>query len=1442
MPITYPSAPYHDDYDQTKKFYTILFRPGRAVQARELTQLQTLLQAQIERFGNGIYKEGSFVTPPKQTYDLNYSFIKLQDTYNSVDADDVIEDLVGQILIGQTTGIRAIVVNHTLSTDTDPPTLYVKYLSSGTNNVTLTFSNNEIITNEASTTSVRAITTNSAGFGTAFSVGECVIFAKGYFLFVEEQTFIAEKYGAVGSKIIGFEVSESLVDSDQDETLLDPAIGTFNYFAPGADRTKISLTLAEREFTPGPLDEPNFIEIIRVQNGLVISNVTDPRLSILGDTLARRTFDESGNYIVNPFGVSLIEHLLEDPPTTPLEAVTKPRTGLYPAANGGDESLFVVNVTPGKAYIKGYEVDDIPTRYIELQKARDFANVNSGVVATQLSSFIRVDNANSIPALNDIPVVEIYDRYNNVPGTANGSKVGTARIRGMEYTSGNVQTGTAVFNLHIFDLQMDAGKSFARDAKQVFSDNTGYKDFTANITPTLVQLSGTASFTNASNTITGVGTRFSTQTAVGDTITIGGQRFVVNAVANDVSLTSVTNAIGTASGQLVFLNTSVVNDADKDSFLIKFPFDVIKTVDPTNTETVYTTKRNYSRTLSAGAVTITAGTDETFAPFSLDNYQVVLTSGPAGAFVPLDSSKITRGGSPTGTTLTVDVSSDGYTNQTVQIYTTVNKTNSASLRKSKTLQQNATVDFTAKADAQATTLSLGKADGVRLVSVRMANVAFGSSFVTAGSTDITNRYTFDNGQKATYYDLAKIVLKPGSPKPTNPIRVTFDYFTHGSGDYFSVNSYSGINYKDIPTVTIDDKVINLRDYLDFRPRINDAGTAFTSTGGSTTEFIDPEVDLTTDYQYYLPRIDVVGIDQNSAYYVRKGISSLNPVEPSIPSDILSLFVLRQKPYVFDLQNDIDVIRVENRRYTMKDISKIDNRVKTLEYYTSLSLLERDAQQAQIKDALGFERFKNGFLVDSFTGHGVGDSIENPDYAVSVNYKNKEASPLLKTNFLNLSEAATTNAQRTSNNYIITNDLITLPYTEVVFLDNKFSSKTENLNPFNVVVFNGLITLDPPGDLWFEDSRAPEIIVDQTGSYESLTSASLIKRDGNNIFGSINDIEQFRNGIPPDPSDLPDNLKSLADLIGSVSPSTTTLALSGKEVIKNVSVIPKMRSVDISFTARGMRPNTRLYAFFDEINVTNFCRLNTANVVQAISSINANVTTEADISNNIDLFLNLSNAIVETRVTPLSTDQTGSISGVFSYQSSSLNFSTGKKLFRLTNSVDNNREIEGTFAEQYFFSDGLQREIADEILRPPPPPPPPAPAPNYSYYDYGYDSGWEAPVIVVAPPAGGTGTGINPTPSVVTPPPPTGLEIIYRAIGGRAPDAKGYDFWAKEFGKTDNFTKEEVDRITWGFIENNDLAGIGTKNLSFALTSTERAFETSVIVASVQLANLGQPVT
>ena len=70
-------APYYDDFAQDKNFYKVLFRPGYSIQARELTQLQSSLQNQIESFGKYAFKQGELVIPGEVALNTKLNFVKL---------------------------------------------------------------------------------------------------------------------------------------------------------------------------------------------------------------------------------------------------------------------------------------------------------------------------------------------------------------------------------------------------------------------------------------------------------------------------------------------------------------------------------------------------------------------------------------------------------------------------------------------------------------------------------------------------------------------------------------------------------------------------------------------------------------------------------------------------------------------------------------------------------------------------------------------------------------------------------------------------------------------------------------------------------------------------------------------------------------------------------------------------------------------------------------------------------------------------------------------------------------------------------------------------------------------------------------------------------------------------------------------------------------------
>lgn len=1235
----YSSSPYHDDFNESNGFYRILFKPGVAVQARELTQLQTIIQNQINRFGQNIFKEGAIVIPGQQSLNLNYKYVKLAVTYNSIDADTVIADLVGQKIKGQTTGITAEVLNYALATNTDPPTIFVRYLDSGSSFTSTAFSDNEIITNESGTISVQAIGLGATGSGAAYSVTAGVLFVKGNFVYFDDSTSIISKYTDTPTKSIGFTISESTVSSDDDVSLLDPAVGSFNYFAPGADRYQITLTLSSRDFIAADTDDDNYVEIARVEEGTIILQKRPSDYNILNDTLARRTYDESGNYVVRPYKLEVIEHLRT--------SNTSIRDGYLPAEQGGNADYFVNIIKPGKSYVLGYEIDSVKSQYVVAEKARDSKTVNNSTISTETGNYVFITSAYSVPDLAILPTLKLYNRFTSTNGTASGTQVGTARIRSLDYYSGS--NVAAVYKAYLFDINMTEGYTFERDVKQFYYDNTGFADFTSNITPSLVTLTGSAATTNGSNVITGTGTKFISELKSGDYVNINGNVILVNSVVSDVAAFASANLTGNISGVGISRLQATFNLPAKSAYIYEFPYSTIKDVDPTNLETSYSTRRVYDRTLSGGNVSITAGTDEVFAPYSSDNYIVV--NKPDGVYIDL-AGKVTRSGSPTGKTVTFTLGAS-YGSNDVRIITTVQKSNSASDKKTKTLVSGSIADFTTNTTATARVLSLGQADIFALSNVRMSANAFGTAYSASNSIDITDRYELDNGQRKTHYDIGTLILKKGAPVPVGPIRAHFSYFTHSSGDFFSVNSYAGIDYKDIPSFTDGTKTYQLRDCLDFRPRIDTNGTTFTSP----SEFLDGDTDLLTDYSYYIGRIDKLVIDSSGKIKVVKGISSEDPVEPATPSNAMALYVLKQNPYVFDVKKDIDVTVIDNKRFTMRDIGRIENRVKNLEYYTTLSLLEKDTSLFQVKDSFGFDRFKNGFIVDNFTGHRIGDA-SNPDYSISMDFNNGVLRPAFNQKNLKLIEVNATDALRASNNYTLTGSIASLPYTSNILLQSNAASRTENINPFSVINYLGTIELDPPSDVWFDQTRAPDIHIDQEGNYSTLANAGYgTVWDGWQTVWYGNDRVEERTG-------------STYRVVERIDTTTTN------DVVVNKIVIPKMRSVTIGFNAKGMKPNTKLQAYFNDHRVTDFC----------IGDYTGSST-------------DLANAVLSGFVTNrgnIITDYKGEVSGSFFYDQSYFGFSTGEKIFRLTDSPTNGNDNE-TGAEGRFNSSGELVTLRNEIV-------------------------------------------------------------------------------------------------------------------------------------------------
>ena len=304
MALNFNIEPFFDDYSENKKFYRILFRPGYAVQARELTQLQTILQQQIKRHGDHMFKNGAMIIPGQISYDSNTAYVKVGAIISgsSVSTFSVLSNVNGKIYRGQTSNVEALVLTSTplevINNTTEANTLFVKYIRG-----TGTFNTGEIISPVDGSTGLDLTvqsTDSPLGYGTTATIQEGVYYIKEHFVFVEAQTIVVAKYSKIPSAKVGLQVNESVVYPEDDESLLDNALGSPNYAAPGAARYSIELKLTSKSYD-STVDADEFITLLTLKEGDVQFLVDKTQYAELEKTLARRTYDESGDYTVRDF-------------------------------------------------------------------------------------------------------------------------------------------------------------------------------------------------------------------------------------------------------------------------------------------------------------------------------------------------------------------------------------------------------------------------------------------------------------------------------------------------------------------------------------------------------------------------------------------------------------------------------------------------------------------------------------------------------------------------------------------------------------------------------------------------------------------------------------------------------------------------------------------------------------------------------------------------------------------------------------------------------------------------------------------------------------------------------------------------------------------------------------------------------------------------------------
>lgn len=1236
-------APYFDDYNPDDQYYRILFKPGVSVQVRELNQLQSLSQAQVERMADNIFRKGTIIDGCNFNFNNDFRYAKLLDS--DEDGFGVIPSNYVGMWAKNSANLQAFVLDAVEgfeSSDPDLNTIYLQYLNSGnTGNLTnfssgdiLTiydtrnplygvkiiaggsnFSNSDIvvctpqvavsltsgsfsngdyivqpstganlqiiavdedtlasegkillqvkpinqhlanaavnaaswtlqayadITDQTNTVAgsitdvfgsqfsasiitngigkVSAVTIDNTGVGYdyvphvsirsignlsgvnaldltprnyyvkvkvasvpasigkgyQFSITPGIIYQKGYMAKVHQQSIIVDKYSnSPNNVVVGFDTIEDIVNHNQDQNLLDNALGTKNHTAPGADRLKLVPTLnvlskedaaANTEFNP----------LVEWSAGQPYKQNKATQYSRIGDEMAIRTFDESGNFVVDTFQVA-----------------TKSNANAQLEAN-----TYTVVVDPGQAYISGRKTQTLQNYFIDMPKGIDTIIANN-TISLDYGNYVRINQLGGVFQFSTAAEVEIYNTPKNFlsnntlisTGNTNpvGAKIGTAKMRSLILENGVAGEPSTTYQLYLFDIKMNKGQNF-EDARSLHYDgplNDGIADIILEPNPTtgsnvaliknanndgLIFPAGVESLKNSSNssyiyrtidqTATFANTGILTKSIAGNPNEFypytgnlsSGQMRDLYVVPVGKDLEQYTNMTGTIS---VNSTSDIVTGSGTNFFEAK-PGDYYKFIANATSSAIRKT---------VAVINSTAMKVSDPLPFS-NNSCTFKRTFPKNVPIPFGSrdgleanvnsnsnilTLITKHSN--GSTITFD----SATTVNTAIAVNIKRTNVSSSPKTAVRSKFVKIRVANNTGNIAGPWCIGVPDVFRLRNVYTSTQAT----VNTNSSNVTKYFYIDHNQTDNYLDLGWLYKDPrsGFNITTNDyFLVEFDYFERGSEGYFDTVSYLGTANSEqifvqdalplanltttaasfeVPEVyTAKGVYYDLLNSIDFRPAVantvapgSDAASApvnpsavvsfgNTADPNNDKKFPLPDAAMTTVVEQYVGRIDSVYIaGKTGEIYVLKGIPNVDPrkrYESNHPKDTLKLQSISVPAYPNVSENlssavsNIIATKVYNERssnfrirtkkvtpilssdefqlsqpmvYTMEDIANLERRIKDLEYYVSMSVLETSISSKNIPSSVdgSLNRFKFGFFADDFSTEYFSDRA-NPQYA------------------------------------------------------------------------------------------------------------------------------------------------------------------------------------------------------------------------------------------------------------------------------------------------------------------------------------------------------------------------------------------------------------------------------------------------------------------------------
>ncbi len=964
--INFNKTPYYDDYDETKNTLKVLFKPGFHIQVRELNELQSIFLNQIKKFGDNIFKNGSIVEGGQCSI-ADCAYIVLN--YDSTIISNII-DTVTNISDGS---LKAKVLYHEVQNNQ----LFIFYSPINLNGNRIDFRPSQTIyfdfngleqfDNLFELPNSQIITIDYAKL---FFISEGIFYFNGLFIKNDSQYYVL--FDKNWSGWIGFNVVDEIITSFEDESLLDNAIETTNFGAPGADRYLITLVLSERKnLNDGDV---TFIPIMQLENGDAIKITHLPSYADFGDLLAKRTFEQNGNYALKPYKIKLFEHKKQN------------INDINGFDMNGDINNYVIQISPNISYVGGYRIETIAPTIIIKSKLNDTSiKPNLSTKLEKQPYFFAIATNNSVmldlfsSAIN-VKKIYFYDGtlFNN---DVSGTKIGEALIKNIQYYDKTSTNSNIILKLYVDNIVVYDG--FSIESTKSMKTNDGF----------IASIYGSSFGIFNSN--------------------YSGTRLLQ--LINDLPIKT--------------LKTNNQNEFQSGvAGTYKHVFDGTTEID--------------------GSGTVTIRTNETFD----SNFEPICFVYSDNKFIIVNPLSMTI----SDKTISVVLPSN-YTNVPFKIYASV-QTDDIPL-KTKTLMQG-TKTFTSFSFQNNI---LDDYDIINVFNAQLINKTNSNDVI-----DLINHIKLDNGQRDYCYTNGSISIKENNftkiiDFSKYNLKVDYTFWKHnGSNGIFTPDSYPVEHYNAIGNyVSTKNEIFDLKTCIDYRPVI------INETIQTDAIILENDASFTYSIETYLPRIDTVYQNKDGEILLKSGISSSNPIPPKLEITDMAICDLLI-PGITNSINDIKINLRNIKRYSMKDIQNIETRISNIEYYTSLTLLEQSTANLSVKDANGFDRFKNGFVVDDFSNFQAAD-LNSPEFKAALDRKSKELRPSYtarnkKIVFL----------EKESSNFKLENNIISIDYDEVPILEQKISSRTISITPYYAKNMIGNLEITPNIDTWADTTTVPAL--------------------------------------------------------------------------------------------------------------------------------------------------------------------------------------------------------------------------------------------------------------------------------------------------------------------------------------------------------------------------------